>query len=137
MATEFSLESVRQYMLAHEGRVTNHDLVKHYKAWLTHPTEKESARQRFKGRKISKAIYFALQTFQKQTNSALMFLIAHWFGRVEFRKFVFFFQLCIPVENNNKYSKFAKSKSMSYPRTAKGSRIYQIKKRDFLPVDSS
>ena len=48
MATEFSLESVRQYMLAHEGRVTNHDLVKHYKAWLTHPTEKESARQRFK-----------------------------------------------------------------------------------------
>ncbi len=48
MATEFSLESVRQYMLAHEGRVTNHDLVKHYKAWLTHPTEKESARQKFK-----------------------------------------------------------------------------------------
>lgn len=48
MATEFSLESVRQYMLAHEGKVTNHDLVKHYKAWLTHPTEKESARQKFK-----------------------------------------------------------------------------------------
>jgi len=48
MATEFSLESVRQYMLAHEGKVTNHDLVKHYKAWLTHPAEKESARQRFK-----------------------------------------------------------------------------------------
>ena len=116
MATEFSLESVRQYMLAHEGRVTNHDLVKHYKAWLTHPTEKESARQRFKGRKISKAIYFALQTFQKQTNSAQMFLIAHRFERVEFRKFVFFFQLCFPVENNNKYSKFATSKSMSCPR---------------------
>ena len=84
MATEFSLESVRQYMLAHEGRVTNHDLVKHYKAWLTHPTEKESARQRFKGRKISKAINFAHQTFQKQTNSALMSLVAHRFGRVEF-----------------------------------------------------
>ena len=48
MATEFSLESVRQYMLAHEGKVTNHDLVKHYKAWLTHPIEKESARQKFK-----------------------------------------------------------------------------------------
>ena len=48
MATDFSLESVRQYMLAHEGKVTNHDLVKHYKAWLTHPAEKESARQRFK-----------------------------------------------------------------------------------------
>ena len=48
MATDFSLESVRQYMLAHEGKVTNHDLVKYYKAWLTHPTEKDSARQRFK-----------------------------------------------------------------------------------------
>ena len=48
MATEFTLESVRQYMLAHEGRVTNHDLVKHYKAWLTHPTLKESSRQKFK-----------------------------------------------------------------------------------------
>ena len=72
MATEFSLESVRQYMLAHEGRVTNHDLVKHYKAWLTHPTEKESARQRFKGRKISKGIYFALQSFQKQTGSSVL-----------------------------------------------------------------
>ena len=35
-------------MLAHEGKVTNHDLVKHYKAWLTHPNEKDSARQRFK-----------------------------------------------------------------------------------------
>jgi len=48
MAAEFTLESVRQYMLAHEGRVTNHDLVKHYKAWLTHPTLKESSRQKFK-----------------------------------------------------------------------------------------
>ena len=46
--TEFTLESVRQYMLAQDGRVTNHELVKYFKAWLTHPTEKESARQRFK-----------------------------------------------------------------------------------------
>ncbi|CAB4067482.1 unnamed protein product [Lepeophtheirus salmonis] len=43
--TEFSLESVRQFMLAKEGKVTNHELVKHFKAWLTNPTEKESARQ--------------------------------------------------------------------------------------------
>ncbi len=28
--------------------MTNHDLVKYFKAWLTHPTEKESARQKFK-----------------------------------------------------------------------------------------
>ncbi len=46
--TEFTLESVRQYMLLQDGRVTNHELVKYFKAWLTHPTEKESARQRFK-----------------------------------------------------------------------------------------
>ncbi|XP_040569977.1 uncharacterized protein sowah [Lepeophtheirus salmonis] len=46
--TEFSLESVRQFMLAKEGKVTNHELVKHFKAWLTNPTEKESARQKFK-----------------------------------------------------------------------------------------
>ena len=47
--TEFTLEAVRQYMLAQpEGRVTNHELVKYFRAWLTHPTEKESARQKFK-----------------------------------------------------------------------------------------
>ena len=47
--TEFTLEAVRQYMLAQpDGRVTNHELVKYFRAWLTHPTEKESARQRFK-----------------------------------------------------------------------------------------
>jgi len=31
--TEFSEESVRQFMLAHGGRVTNHELVKHFKSW--------------------------------------------------------------------------------------------------------
>ncbi|XP_059078905.1 ankyrin repeat domain-containing protein SOWAHA-like [Tigriopus californicus] len=46
--TEFTLESVRQYMLAQDGRVTNHELVKYFKAWLTHPSEKEQARQKFK-----------------------------------------------------------------------------------------
>jgi len=46
--TEFSLESVRQYMLGRDGQVTNHELVKYFRAWLTSPTEKESARQRFK-----------------------------------------------------------------------------------------
>ena len=74
MATEFSLESVRQYMLAHEGRVTNHDLVKHYKAWLTHPTEKESARQRFKGRKISKTKFSCHQFFQKHNEKNCLIL---------------------------------------------------------------
>jgi hypothetical protein len=46
--TEFSLESVRQYMLARDGQVTNHELVKYFRAWLTSPTEKETSRQRFK-----------------------------------------------------------------------------------------
>lgn len=46
--TEFTLDSVRQYMLMQDGRVTNHELVKHFRAFLTHPTQKEVARQKFK-----------------------------------------------------------------------------------------
>ena len=44
---EFSLESVRQLMLANGGRITNHDLVKSFKRWLTDPQEKENARAQF------------------------------------------------------------------------------------------
>jgi len=46
--SEFSLESVRQLMLASGGRVTNHDLVKCFRAWLTDPVGKEAARAQFK-----------------------------------------------------------------------------------------
>jgi len=46
--SEFSLESVRQLMLASGGRVTNHDLVKCFRAWLTDPAGKEAARAQFK-----------------------------------------------------------------------------------------
>ena len=46
--SDFSLESVRQLMLANGGRITNHDLVKSYKRWLTDPQEKENARAQFK-----------------------------------------------------------------------------------------
>ena len=46
--SEFSLESVRQYMLMKDGQVTNHELVKHFKHWLTHPTQSEISRQKFK-----------------------------------------------------------------------------------------
>ena len=35
-------------MLANGGRITNHDLVKSYKRWLTDPQEKENARAQFK-----------------------------------------------------------------------------------------
>ena len=45
---EFSLESVRQLMLANGGRITNHQLVKSFKRWLTDPQEKENARAQFK-----------------------------------------------------------------------------------------
>lgn len=34
---EFTLESVRDFMISRGGRVTNHDLVKHFKVFLTNP----------------------------------------------------------------------------------------------------
>ena len=46
--TEFTLEAVRQLMLARGGRVTNHELVKSFKRWLTDPSLKEEARIQFK-----------------------------------------------------------------------------------------
>ncbi|KAK8741181.1 hypothetical protein OTU49_002540, partial [Cherax quadricarinatus] len=45
---EFTLESVRDYMISRGGRVTNHELVKHFKVYLTNPTCKEIARNKFK-----------------------------------------------------------------------------------------
>jgi len=35
--TELSIESVRNFMLANGGKVTNHDIVKHFKHFLTNP----------------------------------------------------------------------------------------------------
>lgn len=34
---ELSLESVRDFMIMHGGKVTNHDLVTHFKYFLTNP----------------------------------------------------------------------------------------------------
>ncbi|XP_042230456.1 pollen-specific leucine-rich repeat extensin-like protein 2 [Homarus americanus] len=45
---EFTLESVRDYMISRGGRVTNHELVKHFKVYLTNPSCKEIARNKFK-----------------------------------------------------------------------------------------
>ncbi|CAL4073599.1 unnamed protein product, partial [Meganyctiphanes norvegica] len=45
---EFTLESVRDFMISRGGRVTNHELVKHFKVFLTDPTSKEIARNKFK-----------------------------------------------------------------------------------------
>lgn len=38
--TEFTLESVREFMLEKGGKVTNHELVKHFKQFLTDPYTK-------------------------------------------------------------------------------------------------
>lgn len=46
--TEFTLESVREFMLEKGGKVTNHELVKHFKQFLTDPYTKEYARVQFK-----------------------------------------------------------------------------------------
>lgn len=35
---ELSLSSIRDFMLKNGGKVTNHDLVKHFKKFLTNPT---------------------------------------------------------------------------------------------------
>ncbi|XP_069194795.1 uncharacterized protein sowah [Procambarus clarkii] len=45
---EFTVESVRDYMISRGGRVTNHELVKHFKVYLTNPSCKEIARNKFK-----------------------------------------------------------------------------------------
>jgi len=34
---ELSLESVRDFMIMNDGKVTNHDLVTHFKYFLTNP----------------------------------------------------------------------------------------------------
>ena len=38
--TEFTVESVRDYILSKGGKVTNHELVKHFKQFLTDPVMK-------------------------------------------------------------------------------------------------
>ena len=38
--TEFTAESVRDYILSRGGKVTNHELVKHFKPFLTDPVMK-------------------------------------------------------------------------------------------------
>jgi len=46
--SEFSQEAVRQLMLANGGRITNHELVKSFKRWLTDPECRDTARIQFK-----------------------------------------------------------------------------------------
>ncbi|XP_037077038.1 uncharacterized protein LOC119098217 [Pollicipes pollicipes] len=46
--SEFTAESVRDYILSRGGKVTNHELVKHFKLFLTDPVLKDHARAQFK-----------------------------------------------------------------------------------------
>ncbi|XP_064470621.1 ankyrin repeat domain-containing protein SOWAHA-like [Ornithodoros turicata] len=47
-ACEFSLELVKQFLLDKGGKVTNHELVKHFKGYLNDPIYKVDIRHRFK-----------------------------------------------------------------------------------------
>ncbi|XP_046399756.1 ankyrin repeat domain-containing protein SOWAHA-like [Ischnura elegans] len=46
--TEFTLEAVRKFMIEKGGKVTNHELVKHFKVYLTNPDSRVEARTIFK-----------------------------------------------------------------------------------------
>ncbi|KAK8406957.1 hypothetical protein O3P69_007478 [Scylla paramamosain] len=48
LSDEFTLESVKDFMVSRGGRVTNHELVNHFKTYLTNPACKETARNKFK-----------------------------------------------------------------------------------------
>ncbi|KAG8223610.1 hypothetical protein J437_LFUL003478, partial [Ladona fulva] len=46
--TELSLDAVRNFMIEKGGKVTNHELVKHFKKFLTNPDSRAEARTIFK-----------------------------------------------------------------------------------------
>ncbi|RLU17573.1 hypothetical protein DMN91_009809 [Ooceraea biroi] len=48
MPSELSLEEIRNYLLENGGTARNHDLVKHFKRFLTDPETRVEARNRFK-----------------------------------------------------------------------------------------
>ncbi|XP_050683193.1 ankyrin repeat domain-containing protein SOWAHB-like isoform X2 [Leptidea sinapis] len=45
---ELSFDEILKFMLAHNGKVTNHELVKHFKVFLMNPDMRDSARNTFK-----------------------------------------------------------------------------------------
>ncbi|KAJ2954218.1 hypothetical protein O0L34_g2458 [Tuta absoluta] len=45
---ELSFEEILKFMLAHNGKVTNHELVKHFKVFLMNPDMRDEARNTFK-----------------------------------------------------------------------------------------
>ncbi|KAM3968454.1 uncharacterized protein ACR2FA_005425 [Aphomia sociella] len=54
--TELSFDEILKFMLAHNGKVTNHELVKHFKVFLMNPDMRDEARTTFKKHVNSLAI---------------------------------------------------------------------------------
>lgn len=54
--SELSFEEILKFMLLHNGRVTNHELVKHFKVFLMNPDMRDEARSTFKKHVNSLAI---------------------------------------------------------------------------------
>ncbi|XP_037299804.1 ankyrin repeat domain-containing protein SOWAHC isoform X2 [Manduca sexta] len=46
--SELSFDEILKFMLAHNGKVTNHELVKHFKVFLMNPDMRDEARSTFK-----------------------------------------------------------------------------------------
>ncbi|CAG5039066.1 unnamed protein product [Parnassius apollo] len=46
--SELSFDEILKFMLAHNGKVTNHELVKHFKVFLMNPDMRDEARNTFK-----------------------------------------------------------------------------------------
>ncbi|KOB71934.1 Ankyrin repeat domain-containing protein [Operophtera brumata] len=46
--TELSYDEILKFMLKHNGKVTNHELVKHFKVFLMNPDKRNEARSTFK-----------------------------------------------------------------------------------------
>ncbi len=86
---EFSLESVRQLMLAHGGRVTNHSLVKSYRQWLTDPQLKDQARAQFKVSITLGALEQSCRTFLTSSRARYRYLGTE-------SNFIFFAH-CVPI----------------------------------------
>ncbi|XP_039763951.1 ankyrin repeat domain-containing protein SOWAHB isoform X2 [Pararge aegeria] len=53
---ELSFDEILKFMLAHNGKVTNHELVKHFKVFLMNPDMRDEARSTFKKHVNSLAI---------------------------------------------------------------------------------
>ncbi|XP_026333772.1 uncharacterized protein LOC113240636 [Hyposmocoma kahamanoa] len=73
--TELSFEEILKFMLAHNGKVTNHALVKHFKVFLMNSDKKDEARSTFKKHVNTLAI------IKNQNNEKLLILKKKYFPK--------------------------------------------------------